>query len=273
MRRAGFALRSRGGKHADQPSTEKRNGVHVRIAAMPARYSAVGANVEDVRERIANAAQRAGRHAGEITLVAVSKTISPEVIHAGYDAGLRHFGESRVQETEAKRPELAGLDAAWHFIGHLQANKVRRAVRLFDRVDSVDSEGLARKLDSSAAEEGKVLPVLIEVHLGNEPTKSGVREAELTPLAEAVMALSYLDLRGLMTVPPFFERREEVRPYFRKLRELRDTLGISLGGSLGRALPVLSMGMSHDFEIAIEEGATEIRVGQALFGDRAKPAA
>ena len=114
--------------------------------------------MEDVRERIASAAQRAGRHAGEITLVAVSKTISPEVIHAGYDAGLRHFGESRIQEMEAKRPELAGLDAAWHFIGHLQANKVRRAVRLFDRVDSVDSLGLAQRLDSSAAEEGKVVP-------------------------------------------------------------------------------------------------------------------
>ena len=208
---------------------------------------------------LASAAQRAGRHAGEITLVAVSKTISPEVIHAGYDAGLRHFGESRIQEMEAKRPELAGLDAAWHFIGHLQANKVRRAVRLFDRVDSVDSLGLAQRLDSSAAEEGKVLPVLIEVHVGGETTKSGVPEAELAELAKAVMAFSHLKLRGLMTVPPFFERPEDARPYFRKLRELRDTLGGSI-----RALPVLSMGMSHDFEIAIEEGATEVRVGTAI---------
>jgi len=231
---------------------------------MPAQNSAVAANVEDVRERIVGAAGRAGRHAGEITLVAVSKTVSAEEIRAGYDAGLKHFGESRIQEMEAKQPKLAGLAAAWHFIGHLQTNKARRAVRLFDRIDSVDSLGLAQKLDSAASEEGKILSVLIEVHLGDETTKSGVLEADLDSLSEAVMALSHLELRGLMTVPPFFDRSEDVRPYFRKLRGLTDALDTSLGASL----PVLSMGMSHDFEIAIEEGATEVRVGTAIFGER-----
>lgn len=231
---------------------------------MPAQNSAVAANVADVRKRIARAAERVGRAASEITLVAVSKTFSAEDIRSGYDAGLRHFGESRVQEMEEKRPKLTDLRADWHCIGHLQTNKVRRAVRLFDRIDSVDSLALAEKLDSVASEEGKVLPVLIEVHLGDETTKSGVREADLASLAEAMMTLSHLELQGLMTVPPFFDAPEDARPHFRKLRELRD----SLKDSLRSSLPVLSMGMSHDFEIAIEEGATEVRVGTAIFGER-----
>jgi PLP dependent protein len=178
---------------------------------------------------------------------------------------LRHFGENRIQEWEAKRGALAGLDATMHFIGHLQSNKARRAAHLFDRIDSVDSLGLAQKLNAAAAEEGKRLPILIEVRLGDEATKSGVHEKDVLPLAEAVAALQHLELLGLMTIPPYFDETGQVRPYFRRLRELRD----AIGNALGSPLPVLSMGMSHDFEVAIEEGATEIRIGTALFGGRA----
>jgi pyridoxal phosphate enzyme (YggS family) len=238
---------------------------------MTAPTTTVGMNLATVRECIARAAGRAGRDPGEITLVGVSKTVPIEWIQAGYDAGLRHFGESRVQEAEEKQPKLAGANAAWHLIGHLQTNKAKRAVRLFDRIDSVDSLALAEKLASGASEAGKVLPVLIEVHLSDEETKSGVLEADLTSLAKAMKALSTLELRGLMTVPPFFENAEDVRPYFRKLRALRDELARALDEPSRGSLPVLSMGMSHDFEIAIEEGSTEIRVGSAIFGERLAP--
>jgi len=217
-----------------------------------------------VREAMARAAGRAGRRPEEITLVAVSKTFPAEAIRAAFDAGLRHFGENRVQEWESKQMLVADLGAIWHLIGHLQSNKARRAAIRFHRVDSVDSLPLAQKLDAAATAEGKRLHILIEVHLGDETTKSGVAEMELPALAESLVPLSNLELQGLMTIPPFFEDIHRVRPYFRKLRELRERLG----SRLGRRLPVLSMGMSHDFEIAIEEGATEIRVGRALFGAR-----
>jgi pyridoxal phosphate enzyme (YggS family) len=212
-----------------------------------------------------SAAARAGRRTDEITLVAVSKTFSAEAIREACSAGLRHFGENRIQEWEAKRGALAGLDATLHFIGHLQSNKARRAAHLFDRIDSVDSLGLAQKLSAAAAEEGKRLPILIEVRLGDEATKNGVHEKDVLPLAEAVAALENLELLGLMTIPPYFDDTEQVRPYFRRLRELRE----AISQALGSPLPVLSMGMSHGFEVAIEEGATEIRVGTALFGGRA----
>jgi PLP dependent protein len=231
---------------------------------MPEQWTEVAANLARVRERMARASERAGRQAGEITLVAVSKTFPAEAIRAAYDAGLREFGENRVQEWEAKRLKLADLDATWHLIGHLQSNKARRAVQLFDRVDSVDSLALAQKLDSAAAEFGKRLPVLIEVHLGGEATKSGVSESELAALADGLSALAHLESRGLLAIPPYSEDPERARPYFRTLRELRD----SLSHRLGRSMPSLSMGMSHDFEIAIEEGATEIRVGTDIFGFR-----
>jgi PLP dependent protein len=170
-----------------------------------------------------------------------------------------------VQEFESKQAKLGDLSGAtWHLIGHLQSNKARRAVHLFDRVDSIDSLGLAQKLDSAAAAVGKRLPVLIEVHLGGEATKSGVAEGGLAALADAIEKLSHLELRGLMTIPPYSDDPEAARPYFRKLRELRD----GLSRSIARTLPALSMGMSHDFEVAIEEGATEIRIGTALFGQR-----
>lgn len=226
--------------------------------------NAIATNFERVRERIARAAERAGRKADDVTIVAVSKTFPAEAIRAGYEAGLRDFGENRVQEFEGKRAKLGDLDATWHMIGHLQSNKARRAAQIFDRVDSVDCLSLAQKLDSAAGEFGTRLRVLIELHLGGEETKSGVEEADLAALAEGVAALGHLELLGMMTIPPYFEEPERVRPYFRRLRELRD----ELSRKLGRALPVLSMGMSHDFEVAVEEGATEVRIGTAIFGAR-----
>ena len=230
---------------------------------MPSRTEIV-ANLARVRERVAHAAERSGRRPDEITIVAVSKTFPADAIRVAYDTGLRHFGENRVQEWEAKRPPLANLDATWHLIGHLQSNKVRRAAFLFHRVDSVDDLALAKRLDAAAAAEGKNLPVLIEVHMGDEPTKSGVGEKDLPSLAEAVAPFAHIDMIGLMTIPPFLDDPERLRPCFRRLHELRD----DISRRLTRKLPVLSMGMSHDFEIAIEEGATEIRLGTALFGER-----
>ena len=224
----------------------------------------IRANLERIRERIARAARRAERRPDEITLVAVSKTFPAEAIRIAYDAGLRHFGENRVQEWEGKQPKLTDLDATWHLIGHLQSNKARRAAYLFRRIDSLDDLALAKKLDAAAAAEGKNLPVLIEVHLGEETSKSGAAPDDLAALAESIAPFAHLDLVGLMTIPPFSDEAERAGPFFRRLRELRD--GVS--ARIGRKLPVLSMGMSHDFEIAIEEGATEIRLGTALFGAR-----
>ena len=224
----------------------------------------IGMNIERVQERIRAAAARAERKADEVTLVAVSKKFSVEAIRAAYAAGIRHFGESRVQEWEGKRPELADFSAWWHFIGHLQSNKAKRAVQLFDRVDSVNSVELARKLNDAAAEQNKRLPVLIEVKLGSETSKSGAKEADVPGLGESILTMANLELMGLMTIPPYFEEAWQGRPFFRQLRELRDDLAERMDWPLG----VLSMGMSHDFEIAIEEGATEIRVGTAIFGER-----
>ena len=235
-----------------------------KIFAVTGQATSIATNIELVRARIAKAAERAGRRSDEITLVAVSKTFPAEAIREAYAAGLRHFGENRVQEWESKRAALADLQSTVHFIGHLQSNKARRAVNLFDRVDSVDGAGLAQKLHTAASEKGERLPVLVEVHLGGEATKSGANEADLLPLTQAVMALPHLELLGLMTIPPYFDDPEQARPFFRKLRELRD----GLSQKLGSPLPALSMGMSHDFEVAIEEGATEIRIGSAIFGHR-----
>jgi PLP dependent protein len=240
------------------------NPRHAKIAAVTTQASAIAANLERVRERIARAAAQAGRRAEEITLVAVSKTFPAGAIRAAYEAGLRHFGENRVQEFEAKQAALADLDATWHFIGRLQSNKARRAAHLFGRIDSLDSLSLALKLDAAAAAEQKRLPVLIEVHMGGEATKGGAAEADLPALATGVVALPHLELLGLMAIPPYSDDPERVRPYFRKLRELRDTVR----SRLELSLPVLSMGMSHDFDVAIEEGAAEIRIGTALFRER-----
>jgi pyridoxal phosphate enzyme (YggS family) len=225
----------------------------------------IAENLARVRERMARAAERAGRRVEEITPIAVSKTFPAEAVRAAYHLGVRDFGENRVQEWEAKSVALGDLrDATWHLIGHLQSNKARKAAHLFHRVDSVDSVELARKLDAAAREEGKRLGVLIEVHLGGEESKSGVATAELPALTEAILPLSNLELRGLMAVPPYAGNPEDVRSHFRQLRDRRD----DLQRRIGRELPVLSVGMSHDFEVAIEEGATEIRVGTGIFGTR-----
>jgi PLP dependent protein len=226
-------------------------------------------NLERIRERVERAAGRAGRRAEEITVVAVSKTFPADAIRDAFDAGVRHFGENRVQEWESKHPSLSNLDATWHLIGHLQSNKAARAAHLFHAVDSVDSLALAQKLHRSLSAPGERsvperLRILIEVRLAPEEAKSGASEAELPALAEEVLALPRLELCGLMCIPPLLGDAGLTRPYFAKLREARN----SLAKRVGRALPVLSMGMSQDFEVAIEEGATEIRVGTALFGSR-----
>ncbi|HXW62309.1 MAG TPA: YggS family pyridoxal phosphate-dependent enzyme [Candidatus Acidoferrales bacterium] len=229
--------------------------------------NSVAANLERVTQRIQRAAKRAGRREDDITIVAVSKGFPTETIRAAYDTGLRHFGENRIQEFEAKHETLVGFsDLIWHFIGHLQSNKANRAVHLFDRIDSVDSISLAHKLDVAATTEAKMLGVLIEVRLSDEETKSGAREGALSALAASIQELPRLQLRGLMAIPPYSDDPENARFYFRRLRELRD----GLCAQLGLPLPVLSMGMSTDFEIAIEEGANEVRVGTALFGERAQ---
>jgi pyridoxal phosphate enzyme (YggS family) len=223
-------------------------------------------NLLRVQERISAAAQRAGRSAEEITLIGVSKTHPAEAIRGAYDAGLRHFGENRVQEWEGKQGALQDLNATWHLIGHLQSNKAARAAKLFHSIDSVDDFALARRLERPRIETGATgkLRVLIEVQIASEETKTGADAKDLPALAEKIAALPILELAGLMCIPPFAENAEEARPHFRRLRQLRD----QLAKQLGRALPVLSMGMSHDFEVAIEEGATEVRVGTALFGTR-----
>jgi PLP dependent protein len=223
-------------------------------------------NLLQVQERIFSAAQRAGRRGEEITLIGVSKTHPAEAIREAYAAGLRHFGENRVQEWEGKKEGTRDLLATWHLIGHLQSNKAARAAKLFQAIDSVDDFALAQRLDRARSEAGATakLRVLIEVHIAKEEAKSGAPVEGLPALAEKIGALRMLELTGLMCIPPFAENAEETRPYFRRLRELRD----GLAKQIGRALPVLSMGMSHDFEAAIEEGATEVRVGTALFGTR-----
>jgi hypothetical protein len=231
----------------------------------------IAENIAKVRERIATAARRAGRRPEEITLMAVSKTVSAERIREAYDAGLRLFGENRVQEFSDKAALLQDLPgAAWHMIGHLQTNKATRAAELFTAVDSLDSLKLAEKLNAAAGTLGKKLPVLIEINIGSEAAKSGVapESRELEQILQAANLLENLEFSGLMTVPPFGDNPEGARPYFRKLQALRRQIA-------DRRLPavrmdVLSMGMSHDFEVAIEEGSTCVRVGTAIFGERVR---
>lgn len=227
---------------------------------------AIADNLSQIQERTAAAASLAGRRAEDIRIIGVTKTQPAAAIREAYEAGLRHFGENRVQEWEGKHAELSSLDATWQLIGHLQSNKAIRAAGLFHSVDSVDDIALAERLSRAAAQApaGKVLRVLIEVRVAPEEAKSGAEAAALPALAQRISVLPRLWLAGLMCIPPYCEDPGAVRPYFRQLRELRD----SLARSLGRELPVLSMGMSHDFEVAIEEGATEIRIGTALFGAR-----
>jgi PLP dependent protein len=233
---------------------------------------AIAENVARVCERIAAAARRVGRNPDSVTLMAVSKTVEPERIRQASAAGIRVFGENRVQEFAEKFPDPDGRrDAEWHLIGHLQTNKARKAAEIFHAVDSVDSLRLAEKLNQAAEALGKTLPVLIEINVGGEASKSGVPldSPELEGLLRGVARLEHLEVRGLMAVPPFAQNPEATRPYFRLLRDLRDQ--IALRKLPGVRMEVLSMGMSHDFEIAIEEGSTCVRVGTAIFGERPKP--
>jgi pyridoxal phosphate enzyme (YggS family) len=228
--------------------------------------STIRENLQQVRQKIELAARRASRKPEDVLLIGVSKTHPADAIREAYDAGLRHFGENRVQEWEGKLGALADLPASWHLIGHLQSNKAARAAKAFHSVDSVDDWSLAQRLDRAQAEKssGEKLRVLIEVHMGAEETKSGVSEADLPELSERVLALPHLEFAGLMCIPPFRENPDEVRPFFEALRKLKN----QVESRIGRPLPTLSMGMSHDFEPAILEGSTEVRIGTAIFGSR-----
>jgi PLP dependent protein len=228
--------------------------------------------VSGVRERIAIACERVGRRAEAITLMAVTKTVEPARIREAYGAGLRVFGENRVQEFAGKASQLQDLEGSeWHLIGHLQSNKTKRAAEIFHAVDSIDSLHLAERLNQAAEQSGKILPVLIEIKVSDEASKTGIPvvSPELDQLLKGAARLEHIQIRGLMTVPPFTEDPQDARPFFRLLRDRRDQIA-------ARKLPriemdVLSMGMSHDFEVAIEEGSTCVRVGTAIFGARPKP--
>jgi pyridoxal phosphate enzyme (YggS family) len=215
-----------------------------------------------VQERIRLAAGRAGREAASVTLVAVSKTVPVEVIREALAAGVTILGENRVQEAQDKIAALSGR-AAWHLVGHLQTNKAKLAVQLFDLIHSLDSPRLAEALDRSAEQAGRVVRCLVEVNLGGEESKSGTTEEGVRPLLEAAARLAHVRIEGLMSVPPFLPDPEQARPFFRRLRNLRDRLA-----GEGFRLAELSMGMTHDFEVAIEEGATMVRIGTAIFGPR-----
>jgi len=223
--------------------------------------------LERVHERMAEAAVRANRRPDDVKLVAISKTHPAEIIREAIVAGVTDLGENRVQEAEAKIPEVGRQAARWHLIGHLQSNKARRAVELFDVIHSLDSAALARRLDRACGEMGREeLPVLIQIDLGQEATKSGSAESEVPEIIDAIRQSQRLRLTGLMTLPPYFDDPEQARPFFRRLRELRDELRAQ--GVFGESSGELSMGMTHDYEVAIEEGATMVRVGTAIFGAR-----
>jgi pyridoxal phosphate enzyme (YggS family) len=223
-------------------------------------------NLDVVRDRIRRAAERASRDPADIRLIAISKTFGPDHVRAAAAAGQVEFGENRVQEALQKIAQTADLEIRWHLVGHLQSNKVRRAVPAFAAVQSVDRLDLLERLDLAAAEHGASPEVLIQVSLAQEPTKFGARPDEVSRLVAAAETCRAVRLAGLMLLPPFFDDVEAVRPYFARLRRLRDDLVEA--GTPGGRLRELSMGMSHDFEAAVEEGATIVRVGTAIFGSR-----
>lgn len=226
----------------------------------------IAANFADVRRRLDAAAQRAGRRPEDITLVAVSKTFGPDHIRAAFAEGQRAFGENRVQEAAAKMADLAGLPLTWHLIGHLQSNKARRAAADFNWIESIDSLSVLQKVDAAAVEAGTRPAILLQLDLALEDTKYGVAESGVLELAQAALEARAVDLRGLMLVPPYPERAEDSRPWFQALARVR--LALVDRGIPAERLAHLSMGMSRDFEVAIEEGATMVRVGTALFGPR-----
>jgi pyridoxal phosphate enzyme (YggS family) len=224
-------------------------------------------NIKNIYRKISSAAIRSGRNPFDVELIAVTKTVSFEKIKEAVSLGLRVFGENKVQEAKEKilklKEQSPDCEIEWHFIGHLQKNKAKTAVQLFELIHSLDSIGLAEEVNKHAGQAGKIQRVLIEVKLSEEETKSGVARKDLMDLIRSIVEMKNLKLEGLMTVPPFFETPEMVRPYFRELRELRDT-----AERAGYKLPELSMGMTNDFEIAILEGATMVRMGTGIFGER-----
>ena len=225
-------------------------------------------NLADIRQRMAAAAARSGRAPGSVTLLAVSKTHPPAAIEAAVAAGLRFFGESKIQEARAKIPLCPG-NLRWHFIGHLQSNKCREAVELFALIQGVDSLALAQEINKRADQAAKTMPILLEVNVAGEASKFGYRPQQLLADWRELNALPRLEIQGLMTVPPYATDPEKARPHFRRLRELK----AQCEELLGAPLPHLSMGMSGDYEVAIEEGATIVRIGTALFGKRQYAAA
>jgi hypothetical protein len=234
---------------------------------MPQPATEIAMNLKSVRERIARAAARAGRGAADIQLIAVSKTFSADAVLQAVAAGQCSFGENRVQEAERKISALAHFKGLqWHLVGHLQSNKARLAVQLFEVIHSLDSLRLAERLSEAAEEAGRRVSVLIQVDLAREATKFGADTGEAREISDAARQLPGIRLDGLMILPPFFEDPEITRPYFVRLRELSDELESARPGCLGQRQ--LSMGMTHDFEVAIEEGATMIRIGTAVFGSR-----
>jgi pyridoxal phosphate enzyme (YggS family) len=221
-------------------------------------------NLSTVQKRISQAASAAGRHQDEVQLVAVGKTQSPENIGHAIAAGAGIIGENYIQEARQKFDALFKSDVQWHFIGHLQRNKAKYAVRMFDVIHSLDSLKLALELDKQAQKAGKKQQVLVQVNVSGETSKSGIGRQSAIELVRGILPLKHLHLRGLMTMPPFFDAPEKVRPYFAALRKLRD----QITDQMDVDLPDLSMGMTGDFEVAIEEGATLVRIGTALFGER-----
>ena len=217
----------------------------------------IRANIEQVSERIALACQRVSRSPGEVTMVAVTKTVDPSAITVACELGIKHFGENRIQEAVGKIGQLSWLEPrpTWHMVGHLQTNKAKVAVEIFDIIHSIDSVRLAEVISRRTQ---RTMPILLEVNVSSEATKSGFSVAELEPALEAISRLPRLEIKGLMTIAPIASEAEQVRPVFRKLRLLRDSFG----------LEHLSMGMTDDFEVAIEEGATLVRIGRAIFGER-----
>ena len=226
----------------------------------------IPANLTAIRERIAAAAAAAGRRPDDVRLVAVSKTFSADHVRAAYDAGQRDFGENKVQEALQKIGETADLEIRWHLIGHLQSNKAKKAAPAFAAIHAIDSVDLVRRVDAAAVEAGTAPDLFIQVDLAGEATKFGAPEADVPAIARAAVECRAARLRGLMLLPPWSDDPEQARPYFRRLRALRDRLAAD--GVDGERLRDLSMGMSHDFEVAIQEGATLVRVGTAIFGKR-----
>ncbi len=232
----------------------------------------LASNLAAIHQRLARVARRVGRNPDDISLMAVTKTFPAELILEAYESGQRLFGENRVQEFAEKVSSLTELrDAEFHMIGHLQSNKVGKAAALFSAIDSLDSARLAQRLNASADKLGKIMNVLVEINLGGEEAKSGIGpdSPDLEDIFMGAPDWQNLRIRGLMTVPPFTEDPEGARPYFRRLRQLRDRLAARNLPSV--TLDILSMGMSHDFEVAVEEGSTSVRIGSAIFGMRAKP--